>query len=91
MPIIHSRRDVLAGLSLAGAALLARNSPSLADEGPPETTTIRLRRDPSICVAPWYIAEIAGICAATGDDEERLARGGAVFEDLHSHFRRRRR
>jgi hypothetical protein len=34
---------------------------------------------------------IAGICAATGDDEERLARGGAVFEDLHSHFRRRRR
>jgi len=34
---------------------------------------------------------IAGICAATGNDEERLARGGAVFEDLHSHFRRRRR
>ena len=34
---------------------------------------------------------IAGICAATGDDEERLARGGAVFEDLHAHFRRRRR
>ena len=30
---------------------------SLADEGPPETTTIRLRRDPSICIAPWYIAE----------------------------------
>jgi hypothetical protein len=34
---------------------------------------------------------IAGICAATGDDEERLARGGAVFEDLYTHFRRRRR
>jgi hypothetical protein len=34
---------------------------------------------------------VDGICAATGDDEERLARGGAVFEDLHSHFRRRRR
>jgi hypothetical protein len=34
---------------------------------------------------------IAGICAATGDDGERLARGGAVFEDLHAHFRRRRR
>jgi hypothetical protein len=34
---------------------------------------------------------IAGICAATGDDAERLVRGGAVFEDLHSHFRRRRR
>ena len=34
---------------------------------------------------------IAGICTATGDDEERLARGGAVFEDLYTHFRRRRR
>jgi hypothetical protein len=34
---------------------------------------------------------IAGICAATGNDEERLARGGAAFEDLYSHFRRRRR
>jgi hypothetical protein len=34
---------------------------------------------------------IDGICAATGDDEERLARGGAVFEDLYTHFRRRRR
>jgi hypothetical protein len=34
---------------------------------------------------------IDGICAATGDDEERLARGGAVFKDLYSHFRRRRR
>jgi hypothetical protein len=34
---------------------------------------------------------IDGICAATGDDEERLARGGTVFEDLYSHFRRRRR
>ncbi len=37
----------------------------------------------------WTLVD--GICAATGDDEERLARGGAVFEDLHSHFRRRRR
>ena len=34
---------------------------------------------------------IDGICAATGDDDERLARGGTVFEDLYTHFRRRRR
>jgi hypothetical protein len=34
---------------------------------------------------------IDAICAATGDDEERLARGGAVFQDLHGYFRRRRR
>jgi NitT/TauT family transport system substrate-binding protein len=57
MQIIQSRRDFLAGVSAAGAASLLGARPSLADEGPPEVTTIRLRRDPSICVAPWYIAE----------------------------------
>jgi NitT/TauT family transport system substrate-binding protein len=54
MQIIQSRRDFLASLTAAGV-LGPRTS--LASEGPPETTTIRLRRDPSICVAPWYIAE----------------------------------
>jgi hypothetical protein len=34
---------------------------------------------------------IAGLCAATGNDEARLARGGALFEDLYTAFRRRRR
>jgi NitT/TauT family transport system substrate-binding protein len=29
----------------------------LADEGPPETTTLRLARDPTICVAPGQIAD----------------------------------
>ena len=32
---------------------------------------------------------IDAICTATGDDEERLLRGGAVFQDLHGYFRRR--
>jgi NitT/TauT family transport system substrate-binding protein len=57
MRLIQKRRDFLATLSAAGAAGVFGPAPSLADEGPPETTTIRLRRDPSICVAPWYIAE----------------------------------
>jgi NitT/TauT family transport system substrate-binding protein len=57
MHIMRSRRDFLAGASLATAAGLLGPRGSLADEGPPEVTTIRLRRDPSICVAPWYIAE----------------------------------
>jgi NitT/TauT family transport system substrate-binding protein len=57
MHIIQSRRDFLTSLSAAGAASLLSARPALADEGPPEVTTIRLRRDPSICVAPWYIAE----------------------------------
>jgi NitT/TauT family transport system substrate-binding protein len=56
MNVIQSRRDFLTALSAAGASVLG-NRAALADEGPPETTTVRLRRDPSICVAPWYIAE----------------------------------
>jgi hypothetical protein len=33
---------------------------------------------------------IAGIAMATKDDDERLARGSAVFEGLHEYFRRRK-
>ena len=47
----------LGQLSLAARSGRPWRPSSLADEGPPETTTIRLRRDPAICVAPWYIAE----------------------------------
>jgi hypothetical protein len=35
-------------------------------------------------------ALIAGICAGTSNDEERLARGAAAFDGLHSHFSRSR-
>ena len=34
---------------------------------------------------------IAGIASAHNDDEQRLARGGAVFDDLYSLFARRDR
>jgi NitT/TauT family transport system substrate-binding protein len=57
MHTMQSRRDFLATLSAAGAGGILGAPRSLADEGPPEVTTLRLRRDPSICVAPWYIAE----------------------------------
>jgi NitT/TauT family transport system substrate-binding protein len=57
MQLIQNRRAFLATLSATGAAGAFGPAPSLADEGPPEVTTIRLRRDPSICVAPWYVAE----------------------------------
>jgi NitT/TauT family transport system substrate-binding protein len=57
MHIMQSRRDFVAALAAAGAADFLGARDSLADEGPPEVTTIRLRRDASICVAPWYIAE----------------------------------
>jgi hypothetical protein len=35
-------------------------------------------------------ALVEGLCAATGDDAERLARGGAILDDLHAYFARRR-
>jgi NitT/TauT family transport system substrate-binding protein len=57
MQLIQSRRDFLATSSSAAAAGIFGVQGVLAAEPPPETTTIRLRRDPSICVAPWYIAE----------------------------------
>ena len=44
MQIIQNRRDFLASLSAAGAAGVLGARASLADEGPPETTTIRLAR-----------------------------------------------
>ncbi|MCW2239307.1 chromate resistance protein [Azospirillum canadense] len=33
---------------------------------------------------------LSGIAAATDDDERRLERGGAVFEDLYEYFRKKR-
>jgi NitT/TauT family transport system substrate-binding protein len=57
MRINQSRRDFLATLSAAGGAGAFGSGTALADEGPPEVTTIRLRRDPAICLGPWDIAE----------------------------------
>jgi NitT/TauT family transport system substrate-binding protein len=57
MPIGHSRRDVLTSLSLAGAACVFGTWPSLADEGPLETTTVRIAKNTNICLAPTYIAD----------------------------------
>jgi NitT/TauT family transport system substrate-binding protein len=57
MQMAQTRRDFLASLSAAGAAGLLHSGRALATEPPPEVTTIRLRRDPGICVAPWFIAE----------------------------------
>ena len=68
MQMIQSRRHFLASLSSAGAAGVLGARPLLADEGPLETTTIRIRReitqpvtisgvaDNALCVAPPYVA-----------------------------------
>jgi NitT/TauT family transport system substrate-binding protein len=57
MQIRQSRRDFLAGASLAAAAGLVGLRRPLADERALETTTIRLIRTSGLCVAPIYIAE----------------------------------
>ena len=57
MPIRQNRRDFLAKVSLAAAAGVLGAGESLAAEGPPETTTIRLKKTLAICFAPLYVVE----------------------------------
>jgi len=51
------RRHFLATLSSAGAAGLISATNSVAEEAPPETTTIRLAKNQSLCIQPQYVAE----------------------------------
>jgi NitT/TauT family transport system substrate-binding protein len=69
MHIMQSRRDFLATLSAASGASVLGTGASLADEGPPETTTIRIRvedgppvvvggvAENALCIAPALITE----------------------------------
>jgi NitT/TauT family transport system substrate-binding protein len=57
MHIMQSRRDFLASASLAAAAGALDVRGSLADEGPPETTTIKLAYYSNNCLAPLLVAE----------------------------------
>jgi NitT/TauT family transport system substrate-binding protein len=68
MQISQTRRDFIASISAAGSAGVFSTRGTLADEGPPEVTTIRIRRevtqpvtingvtDNALCVAPPYVA-----------------------------------
>jgi len=57
MSIMPTRRRFLTTLSLAGAAGLVHPPRGLAEEGALETTTVRLPKISSICVAPQYVAD----------------------------------
>src|SRR5215475_12258187 len=53
----QTRRRLLATLSSAAAASAFGDASILAQDAPPETTTIRIANTPGICVAPQYVAE----------------------------------
>ena len=53
----QSRRRLLATSSLACSAVLLRAPRTLAAEGPPETSSVRLPKEQSICVAPQDVLD----------------------------------
>ena len=56
MQMVLNRRRFLTGSSSAGVTALGISS-SFGQEGPPETTTVRLAKIAGICIAPQYIAD----------------------------------
>jgi NitT/TauT family transport system substrate-binding protein len=91
MQIGQSRRHFLASASwaAAGAAGILGSATSLADEGPPEVSTVRVSKIPGICVAPQYVVEellraegfteVRYVATGAGQHSERMARGELDF------------
>jgi NitT/TauT family transport system substrate-binding protein len=91
MRISQSRRAFLATLSAAGAATVLRSRSTLADEGPPEVTTIRLRREPGEikmigggvdtpdCNAPEFVAKELLLEEGFTDVQYITVPGGDVY------------
>jgi NitT/TauT family transport system substrate-binding protein len=84
-----SRRRFLGGMTLAGAAgLFGLPAKRVAAEPPPETTTLRLMRLPSICEAPVQVAgdllvgegfsEVQYVQGATSPDAYKALAAGEV-------------
>jgi NitT/TauT family transport system substrate-binding protein len=57
MAMIHTRRRLLGGMALSVPAALLPLRRAAAVEPPPETSTIRLSKHPTICFAPQYVCE----------------------------------
>lgn len=57
MPTIQTRRRFLSGAALASATGLLRVPRAIAAERALQTTTVRIGKNPGICIAPQYIAE----------------------------------
>ena len=56
MLMAQTRRRFLTTATMTGAASLARMPQTRATEGALETTTVRILKNPGICLAPQYIA-----------------------------------
>src|SRR5262245_21752276 len=54
---IQDRRCVLAGMSSIAAMGVLGARGACAQEGPLETSTIRIMKLPDVCIAPQYVAE----------------------------------
>jgi NitT/TauT family transport system substrate-binding protein len=91
MRIIQSRRDFLMSLSAVGAMGFFGAHAALAEEGPPETTTVRLPRFfPASCEIPTYVAdgllraegltEVRFVEEQSGDSSQWIARGELDFD-----------
>ena len=77
MLMTQSRRHFLASASFAAAAGVLGARAPLADEGPLETTRLRLVKIPSICQAPQYLAE--ALLEAEGfTDLQYIEKSGAL-------------
>jgi NitT/TauT family transport system substrate-binding protein len=75
MKLPHRRKFLHLAAGVAAWPVGASNS--LAQEAPPETTTVRLAKNPSLCIAPQYVAE--GLLQAEGFSDVRyvVTDGGA--------------
>jgi NitT/TauT family transport system substrate-binding protein len=87
MPLIQTRRQLLTSLSAAGAAGVLGGRGALADEGPPEVTTLRLSTYPNICLAPGFISDdllraegFTDIRRTPNPPLDAVARGDVDFE-----------
>src|SRR3954452_22756678 len=78
MYAMQTRRRFVASTFAAGAAALIGSAPALADEGPPETTTVRLLGNSSICEAPDFIAE--DLLRAEGFTEVRFVTSASPYD-----------
>ena len=82
MRVTQSRRGFVTSVSAVGAAAFLGPGTALADEPPPETTTVQLPKNTNICSAAWYIAEELLRAEGFTDIRYAPATGGLAIPQL---------